>query len=511
MPPAPRTSSSASTRSYRRTRGDVPATQTFITSNIAKPGASDTVHLYFRRPLQALFRLCWTPTTAVSNVALTGPAGTSETSTGYQDSYDIQRAPSTQLTCPPGAIRWQGDRKRRDTSAYSFRLLDLTDGRAGDDPRHRTAVNGTLDPRRLHQHLHFQPTPANSITFDVDSTTSGSSNGGCLGPTATHLPARGLSADSGGDLCPDSARTRCWSKGIPMPRRLTIHSTSNTAYIPPTPLLSTAPTLGTPYTSDIASQARADRCLQLYPRQPRHALFRMPSDPQYRPSDVPHRAHRDSPKRVHLSRFLRVRQLLHQPDFFAGRELFTEHHGPRELYRKLLIPALRPPTATAETIPPTGLVVSDTLNLAAATNAYSFTGAAGEQLYFNAQIHHGQFDWRLLDPYGNPVFQQGGFNDAEVTLPSTGTYTLLVEGYYYATGTQNFQFGIYSVVPTVTPISLEQPTTTTSPLRARSTPTPSPSPRRYDGRLRLDQRDPALSTRVADRPGRVGLQQPFHL
>ena len=41
-------------------------------------------------------------------------------------------------------------------------------------------------------------------------------------------------------------------------------------------------------------------------------------------------------------------------------------------------------TATPETIPATGLVVSDTLNPAAATNSYFFAGAAGEQLYFNA-------------------------------------------------------------------------------------------------------------------------------
>jgi hypothetical protein len=111
-------------------------------------------------------------------------------------------------------------------------------------------------------------------------------------------------------------------------------------------------------------------------------------------------------------------------------------------------------TAPTETIPSAGLVVSDTLDPSAATNAYKFTATAGSQYYFNAQsVSQGNVIWRLLDPYGNAVFDSGFSDEGTVTLPRTGTYTLLVEGYLFTPSTTDYSFGIYPVVPTSTALS----------------------------------------------------------
>ena len=85
--------------------------------------------------------------------------------------------------------------------------------------------------------------------------------------------------------------------------------------------------------------------------------------------------------------------------------------------------------ATATTFTPS-TAVSDTLNPADSTKAYKFAANAGSMYYFNAQTYTGsQPYWRLLDPYGNQVFDTS-FGDQTVTISRTGTYTLLVEGYY---------------------------------------------------------------------------------
>ncbi len=50
--------------------------------------------------------------------------------------------------------------------------------------------------------------------------------------------------------------------------------------------------------------------------------------------------------------------------------------------------------------------------------------------------------WRLYNPQGHKVFDQS-FTDVDVlTLAVPGTYTLLVEGYYYADGVRDYQFNV---------------------------------------------------------------------
>ncbi|PYK98758.1 MAG: hypothetical protein DME19_11285 [Verrucomicrobia bacterium] len=116
-----------------------------------------------------------------------------------------------------------------------------------------------------------------------------------------------------------------------------------------------------------------------------------------------------------------------------------------------------------------GSVVTNTLSPANESDFHQFTASAGDQFYFQriARVGLPSTWWRLLDPYGNQVFSQG-FNDvgspsSPVTVPATGTYTLLVEGSIGDTGSGSYSFNVVpegNVPPPVftgTPMNLGDP------------------------------------------------------
>src|SRR5207253_2395924 len=85
---------------------------------------------------------------------------------------------------------------------------------------------------------------------------------------------------------------------------------------------------------------------------------------------------------------------------------------------------------------------SGTLSPPNSTDLYQFTANAGDQYNFLAQ--GGSADntsWRLLDPYGNVLFNAvRGTNSGPLNLTATGRYSLLVEGGIVATGTGTYAF-----------------------------------------------------------------------
>jgi len=67
--------------------------------------------------------------------------------------------------------------------------------------------------------------------------------------------------------------------------------------------------------------------------------------------------------------------------------------------------------------------------------------------------------WRLLDPFGRPVWGPTGIgSDVDVTLTYAGTYTLLVEGRYYVGGTASYSFNVLKVSDDTAATSLNTPT-----------------------------------------------------
>ncbi|HEV3341679.1 MAG TPA: putative Ig domain-containing protein, partial [Pirellulales bacterium] len=88
-----------------------------------------------------------------------------------------------------------------------------------------------------------------------------------------------------------------------------------------------------------------------------------------------------------------------------------------------------------------GTPVSGTLNPANSTNLYQFTANAGDQYTFLSGTSFVNATWRLLDPYGNVLFQLAlDTSSAKLNLIATGTYSLLIEGNIALTGTLPYTF-----------------------------------------------------------------------
>src|SRR3546814_8750726 len=76
-----------------------------------------------------------------------------------------------------------------------------------------------------------------------------------------------------------------------------------------------------------------------------------------------------------------------------------------------------------------GSAVTADLTPANSTAAYKFAANAGERFFFDALSAVNGVRWRLIDPFGNLVFNQTTLNDNDgQLLDYTGTYTLLIEG-----------------------------------------------------------------------------------
>ncbi len=91
--------------------------------------------------------------------------------------------------------------------------------------------------------------------------------------------------------------------------------------------------------------------------------------------------------------------------------------------------------------------VSGSLNPANRTDAYQFTLAGATRVFFDTPGNApGSTFWRLLDPYGNPVFGQWlNSTYGPTTLTTPGTYTVLLEGYINDTGVIPYSFRVVTV------------------------------------------------------------------
>src|SRR5205823_6399915 len=101
--------------------------------------------------------------------------------------------------------------------------------------------------------------------------------------------------------------------------------------------------------------------------------------------------------------------------------------------------------------------VSDTLNPANSTNTYRFAAAAGQSFYFAPLSVSGNNWWSLIDPYGNQLFSTFFNNDVgqrRLTVNAAGSYTLLVEGDLFHTGTFSYSLNVVPVADTTQPLTL---------------------------------------------------------
>src|SRR5262249_30672528 len=110
--------------------------------------------------------------------------------------------------------------------------------------------------------------------------------------------------------------------------------------------------------------------------------------------------------------------------------------------------------ASAASITPS-TAVNDALNPGNETNLYQFNANAGDLFYFDALSQNsGNVYWRLIDPSGQQVWGQGFISVATQALATTGTYTLLIEGYVGNANTVNYSFNAQKVTNTTAALTL---------------------------------------------------------
>ncbi|MBK7999158.1 MAG: putative Ig domain-containing protein [Verrucomicrobia bacterium] len=91
-----------------------------------------------------------------------------------------------------------------------------------------------------------------------------------------------------------------------------------------------------------------------------------------------------------------------------------------------------------------GTPVNSTLSPANETDAYRFFAAAGTEVYFNsvASTTLPNLYWRCYDPLGRTVLVNGFSDFGPTILPSTGIYTLVLEGYHSDPGSGTYSFNV---------------------------------------------------------------------
>jgi len=112
--------------------------------------------------------------------------------------------------------------------------------------------------------------------------------------------------------------------------------------------------------------------------------------------------------------------------------------------------------AAATAVTP-GTSFSGNLNPPSETDLFRFDATAGDRAFFDvvAASDAGNTIWRLISPLGVQVFRQNLTDVAALTLPSTGTYTLLVEGWHSNTGLDSYTLNAVIQTETApTPLTL---------------------------------------------------------
>ncbi|MCB2003664.1 MAG: LamG domain-containing protein, partial [Rhodoferax sp.] len=91
-----------------------------------------------------------------------------------------------------------------------------------------------------------------------------------------------------------------------------------------------------------------------------------------------------------------------------------------------------------------GTRVDATLEPANETDAYRFSVVAGQRFYFDRFSNTGDIYWRLIDPFGRTVVDRTHMNNdiGERTLAIDGSYTLLIEGRAYTSGSASYSFNV---------------------------------------------------------------------
>jgi RHS repeat-associated protein len=376
------------------------------------PGATQ---LYFDS-FTNILNLTWT---------LTGPAGTSASSSFAGD------VDSALPNLPAGDYTLTIDLPGEQTGAYSFRLSDLA---AATPLIPGTPVSGSLSPANETDLYKFTAAAGDHFYFDAQAHGgTGSASWRLIDPVGNILFQKSFDSPTASDV---DVLTLALPGTYTVLMEGFVGDTGTGTYtfnVSPSAITSTPLALGSTVSGTLATAGSQDRYTFTLPGVTLLYFDVMTSNSPLTwtlvgPAGTAAGAHNftDGMVRVPAGDYTLT---IDAPDDQTGAYAFR-------LWDLAQATALTP-----------GTPVSGELNPANETDLYQFTAAAGDRFFFDLQsrTNPGNSLWRLIDPYGNAVFNKTFNNTTSsdvgpTTLTQPGVYTLLLEGEFRDTvpGTYTF-------------------------------------------------------------------------
>ncbi|MFO1022820.1 MAG: Ig-like domain-containing protein [Planctomycetales bacterium] len=392
-----------------------------VTGNIATPGAFD---LYsFSLAEDSLLYLDAVTADYAVNWELTGPMGTITGSFGDVDFYAI---PSPVRSLIPGDYRLKISRSGDSTGAYQFRLSDLS---AGTPVTPGIPVTGTLPTGYETDLYRFTATAGDRFYFDLESVSGSIANGrwqlidpyGHQVSTASRYLVQG---DLGTLTMPSTGMYSLLIEGSPSNPGTAGDYAFNVVPVITNPVIPL--TLGETISGTIATPGSSETYSFSLGSKSRLYLDSLTPDEGFVWT-------LKGPSGTVSGDFVTGNWV------YAANPVLTLPAGDYELtiahtgditggYQFRLLDL-----AAALAIGP-GTPITGTLNPTNATDIYRLDAIAGNQFQFNSLSYSPYLPtpaWRLIGPQGNVVSTSNYFYNTlgPITIPYTGSYTLLVEGY----------------------------------------------------------------------------------
>ena len=395
-----------------------------VNATMAAPGEQD--HYTFMLPSRALAYFDSLTNNAGFQWSLTGPGGAAVSNRGFT-STDGFFVPTPVMSLPAGSYTLTVTSSGQTAGAYAFRLSDLLVSATSIVPG--TAISGTLNPANSTDLYQFSASAGQSFYFAHVSGGGGNGDWKLIDPYGNTLFNVGMSTDGG---------------------RVTLRATGTYTLLVEGAIGDTG---STPYGVNLEPITDAQQTLMLgtaatgnlSPGQQDHYTFTLAAsalldfDALTNNSGLQWSMSGPIGNAVNNQSFMGSDGHFANPVFAlpAGSYAITvSGAGQTSGAYSFRLSDL----TTGKTLAP-NTPLADTLSPANSTNLYQFTATAGDQYNFIRQAATGapNASWRLLDPYGNLLFNSTfTSNNGPITLPATGSYYLLVEGNIGDTGSASY-------------------------------------------------------------------------
>ncbi|HEY7599118.1 MAG TPA: CARDB domain-containing protein, partial [Candidatus Limnocylindrales bacterium] len=378
---------------------------------------------------------------------LTGPRGvvTGEREIRFSDGWEIGSG-NPLLALAPGDYVVTVDGSGAATGTYAFRLLDFAEA-APFTPG--TPVSGQLSPGAESDLYRFEvPEGGGRYYFDMLSVSNGDSSWRLINPYGDQVFMQGL----GSDLDVTTLLTPGTYTLILEGRRYQSAPNNYQFNVQPVSDDTVALALGQRVDGTIAHPGQVDRYSFTLAEAQRLYFDALTDTPSIHWT-------LSGPRGVVVSN----REIRFSDTWDFGSSSPTLALVPGDYVVTVDVPGATTGTyafrlldmAGAAPITP-GTAVTGQLNPGNESDLYRFeVPEGGARYYFDMRsIGNSDSSWRLINPYGDPVFMTGLGSDVDATLLSIpGTYTLILEGRRYQSAANNYQFTVHPL-PEVAPVEL---------------------------------------------------------